>query len=313
MTMTQTPAAIIAERRGHDQIDALLAKIRLLPMESPITRALGDLLDDPTSTIDEVVRVVAMDPTIAMRLLRAVNSAYFGLPEPVTEVARAIQLMGFDVVREIVSNASILRIFSLRVPHQATINTQLKGLWFHAVATGVATRIVGRHYGASDDTPYFAAGLLHDVGKVALILLKTVDYQRVLRMAATEQVPVVLAERRLLDFDHAQLGRHLCAAWGQPDEICQAIGRHHNVRSGVEEAFSPLTAAVHVGDILARALGSGWWGDRVMPRLDPSARDALDLRPIDARHFLDTLEADYPRTLAYLASMAPAVATLDEL
>jgi putative nucleotidyltransferase with HDIG domain len=308
--MTMPPASLAAPLTASEQIDALLDRFRLMPLQSPVTRALNELIDDPTATLDEVAHVVMMDPTIAMRLLRAVNSAYFGLPEHIADIRSAIQLMGLDVVREIVDNTSILRLFSLRLPDQPIANAHLRGLWHHAVATGVSARIIARHIGASDETTYFAAGLLHDVGKVVLLLLKTAVYLRVVQMAATEKLPIVLAERRLLDFDHAQLGRQLCAAWGQPEEICLAVGRHHAVRSGVDEACSTLAAAVHVADILARTLGVGWWGDRVMPRLEPAARAALDLFPVDASSFMDMLEEEYPRTLAYLASMAPAAIPL---
>lgn len=292
---------------AEEAMDVLLARLHVLPASSPIAQFLDDLLNDASASVDEVARIVALDPTIAMRLLRAVNSAYFGVHEPVSDVTRAIQLMGFDMVREIVNNASILRIFAMRLADQPAINARLEGLWRHSVATGVAARILARRQGIADETPYFAAGLLHDIGKVIQLLLNGAEYERVLRMATTERLPLITAERRLLEFDHAQLGRQVCEAWGQPEEISFAVWRHHSVRSGgLLEACSNLASAVHVGDILARALAAGWWGDHVMPRLEPSARAELELQPLDARELLDTLEEEYPRVATYLASIFPA-------
>jgi len=287
-----------------DQLDAIVAHTRLMPLTSPVAERFQRLLADPDTTLDAIVRVIKLDPSIAARLLRGINSAYYGLPEPVVSLERAIQLVGMAAVGTMIDTTSILRIFTIRLPHAQRVNTLLDGLWRHSVATGVAARLLASRVGASDPTPYFAAGLLHDIGKVALLLLKTTEYEPVIRLAATERMPIIIAEHRSLDFDHAQLGHHLCVAWGQSDDISYAVRRHHNVRSGkADEVASPMAAVVHVADILARALGVGWWGDRVMPRLDPSASSALHLQPDDAATLLDALEKEYPRALASLASL----------
>lgn len=286
--------------------ELIVARILPLPLTSPISELVQSLLDDPLIAVDEIARAVALDPTLAMRLIRTVNSAYFGLPEPLTDLTRAIQFLGFDTVRESVRQASLLRLFTLRVVGQDAINARLDGLWHHAIATGVAARMLGRRQGAQDDLAHFTVGLTHDVGKVALLLTMPAAYERALAMARAERLPLVVAERRVLPFDHAQVGRARCDALGQPEAIAYAVGRHHTVRSGGRnEACSELAAVAHVADILARALAAGWWGDQVMPRLDGAARLTLNLEADDARPLLDALEAEYPRALTALRSAFP--------
>ena len=301
MTTPLTPTAPVAAT-----MEMLVTRLHALPLTSPVSALLTDLLTDPNITVEEIARVIALDPAIAMRLIRTVNSAYFGLPEPLTDLVRAIQFLGFNAVHEIVGYASLLRLFSVRVPHQASVNARIDGLWQHAIATGVAARILGRRQHASDDLPYMTVGLLHDIGKVALLLLQPGAYEEALHLARAERIPLVVAERRVLPFDHAQLGRQICEGFGQPEAIAFAVGRHHSVRSGARsEACSELAAVAHVADILARALGAGWWGDLVMPRLDLAARATLNLEAEDARLLLDTLEEEYPRTAAAMRAIFP--------
>ena len=292
--------------RSDIQIAALVDQVGLLPLTSPVVALLDDLLNDPLVTIAEIARGIAIDPTTAMRVLRAANSAYFGAAESVADLTRAIQLMGFEAVRDSVDAMSLLRLFAIRLPSAPLINAQLNGLWRHSVATGVAARLLARRGDTADAMTAFAAGLLHDIGKAGLILLKTTDYAVTVQVATSERLTLAQAERQTLGFDHTALGRQLCMAWGQPEDICAAVGRHHTVRAGgVHEVYSTLTAIVHVADILARALGVGWWGDRVMPRLDSAASVALDLQPDDAHALLEALDEEYPHVLAYLSSMLP--------
>ena len=287
-------------------MEMLVTRLHALPLTSPVVGLLTELLTDPNITVDEIARVVALDPSIAMRLIRTVNSAYFGLPEPLTDLVRAIQFLGFNAVQEIVKYASLLRLFNMRVPNQAAVNARIEGLWQHAVATGAAARILARRLHVSDDLPYMTVGLLHDVGKVALLLLQPQRYEEALYLARSERIPLVVAERRILPFDHTQFGRVICEGFGQPEAIAFAVGRHHSVRSGARyEACSELAAVAHVADILARALGAGWWGDQVMPRLDLAARATLNLEADDARQLLDALEEEYPRISATMRAIFP--------
>jgi putative nucleotidyltransferase with HDIG domain len=299
---------ISAQIRQHseEEMAMLLAQLDQLPLESPIIITLSALLDDPHTSLGEIAHSLSVDPTVATRVLRAANSAFFGQIDPITDLTRAIQLMGLESVREIVGDSSLLRMYSLRMTGQPQINAQLSGLWRHAVATGVAARLLARHNQHVDDLVAFAAGLLHDIGKVALVLLGSLGFAEAVQLAATERMSLVAAERQTMRFDHARMGQHICEAWGQPEDICVAVGRHHSVRSGsLYDCISPLAAIVHVGDILARALGVGWWGDRVMPRLDPAASAMLRLEPDDAPELLAALEDEYPRTLAHLSGLFP--------
>jgi putative nucleotidyltransferase with HDIG domain len=287
-------------------IDSLVAQVQGFPLDTTIAPMLNALLNDTHATMAEIANTLALDPTIAARAMRMINSAYFGIPTIVTDLTRAVQLMGLDIVRDIGNSSSLLRIFTIRRPDLPLINSHLDGLWRHSIATGVAARLLCQRQNLGNEHVYFSAGLLHDVGKAALLLLKQSEYSAALRLALHERLPIMLAERQVLNFDHAHLGRQLCESWGQPDDVCQAIARHHSVRAGgPDEAFSVMSAAVHVADIVARALGVGWWGDRVMPRLDSAARATLGLNPPDADELMELLDEEYPPMLAHMTSLFP--------
>src|SRR5262245_34827962 len=95
-----------ASTHSAEDLDTLTVSLHGLPMTSPIADILSDLFDDPATTIEEVAHVVTLDPAISMRLLRLINSAYFGLSETITDLAHAIRLMGFETVREAVAQPS---------------------------------------------------------------------------------------------------------------------------------------------------------------------------------------------------------------
>lgn len=289
---------------ANTDVEALAQRLWRTAAPSPVAAHVRALLDDPAATLADVTQAVLLDPTVAARITRAVNTAYFGQKEPVRVVGRAIQLMGFDGVRALLAEPGLLQCFALRAPGQAAVNARLEGLWLHSVAAGVAARHVAARLGVSDDNPYFAAGLLHDVGKVALLLLRAPDYERAIWQAMAEGLPLAQTERRVFGFDHAHMGRALCEQWGVPEAIAGAVGRHHSVRSGgPREAYSDLAATAQLADILARTLGLGWWGDRVMPRLEPATRTALELIPDDAAALLEAIEADLPAMLTTLHSL----------
>lgn len=173
------------------EMDALTQRLRQAAGPSPVAAQVCVLLDDPAATLAEVAAAVALDPTLALRLVRAVNAAYFAQAEPVRSLTRAIQLLGFDALRDQMDQPSLVHCFALRLPGQAALNVRLEGLWLHSAATTVAAGLLAERLGANDATELLAAALLHDVGKAALLLLRPVDYERAVWLAASEGLPLV--------------------------------------------------------------------------------------------------------------------------
>ncbi len=293
MTDLNPPSPVMPR---DSEIEAFVAPLWRIASASPVSDTIQTMAHDSAMDVSALSRIVAQDPTLALRIIRAVNSAYFGVAEPVTNLERAIHLLGFETVMELAQSPSLARLCCVHVVGQEWANVRLHGLWQHALAAATAARLLAQRQGGDDELTAFAAGLVHDAGKVALLLLAPERYGDVLHEAMHERLPVIVVERRMLPFDHAQIGRNLCLQWGLPDAVALAVGRHHTVRSGGRfDAVSELAAIVHVADILARALGAGWWGDQVMPRLDPAARATLHLEAGDAGELLTALEDAFPR------------------
>ncbi len=279
-----------------------------LPLQSGVRDSVIALMEDPTTSLADIARTISFDPALAVRLLNIINSAFYGLNERITDITKALQLMGLGAAREVAEGMSLSRLFSLRKTDDPAFSARQEGLWRHSVATGAAAEIIGRKARISNDIICFTAGFLHDIGKSAMLTLQTAEYNRILNIAKNEKVSLFIVERRVLGYDHAMLGRLLCNVWGQPDEIGVAVGRSHSVRSGaVDQPYSMLAAVTHMADIFARSLGVGWWGDRIMPRLDPAASLSLGLAPEDAADLLDEVAEEYKIKMAQMSRYYPVI------
>lgn len=227
--------------------DLIAGTTELAALPATSVRLLA-LLDDPEVSVEPVAAVIEMDPSLTANLLKLSNSAYYGMRRRVGSVREALLHLGSRTVLTIAFATSMGEV--MRGP-MSGYRLPRRRLWSHALATGVAAaRLCGPDpQGAARDRA-FTAGLVHDIGKLLLDRL----LQRQL-----EQLPpnadaraLLMAERSLLGFDHAQAGAALAEAWNFPADLVEAIGRHHepprDAPSLVRVVAAANLLAVHVGE-----------------------------------------------------------------
>lgn len=249
--------------------------IKEIPTLPAIAAKVAEVCQDESATIEQLEEVIASDPSIAARLLRIANSAFFGYAHKVDSISRAIILLGFDTVKSLALSTSVFDLFS------NTNGTRLdrQKFWLHSIACGRAAQMIARDTGArSYHSTAFLAGLLHDIGKLILDHWFHEQYSQVLLDSAERQVSVWQSEERLLGFDHAMAGAWLAKSWGLPDTLVDPIGRHHSVDvNGSSRA--KLIAAVHAADVICRQLELGSGPDHAVPELNPAALEILRMTP----------------------------------
>lgn len=270
-----------------NKLETLLEQIGTLPTIPAIIMRVTDLVNNPKTSALQLARVILDDQALTARLLRLVNSPFYGFPRRIATVTEAITILGFHQVRNLLLTTSVVDLLSA----EETAEFSPARLWEHSVATAVATGQLARHLRHEDREEVFVAGLLHDVGKLVEFQLMRREFGEVLALAWAEDIPIRAAEQRVLGFSHDQAGRLLAEQWKLPIRLTEAIACHH--RPDLAQTAKREAAMVHVADILVRTLGLGSGGDDAVPPLDADAWQRLKLPLSLVDPLLAQLEEQY--------------------
>lgn len=252
--------------------------ISTLPTIPSTVKRIFSLIEKPGITMDEVGRFVGNDPALTLKVLRMVNSAIYGFPGRISSVNHAIMLLGLNVVKGLLLGVSVFEM----------MQKSMLGLWEHSTSCAVAARAIAKKKGCKEPDEVSVAALLHDIGKVVLLLQFPQEYAEALRDA--KEKGVLITDAELLHFaePHAMVGKYLFEKWHFPPNLVEIVACHHRPQLAT---LVPLeTSIVHFSDILVRARGLGFAGDDLAPPLDVAAFEMLRLSDADLQEILSELE-----------------------
>jgi putative nucleotidyltransferase with HDIG domain len=250
--------------------------------------SLMDILNDPSSTLQSVSDIIACDQASASKVLKIVNSSFYGYPGQIDTISRAVEVLGFSEIYSLILSSGIMDFFN---PLESLSRFQPVEFWRHSIAVGIAAKTLGRLTGQRKQENYFIAGVLHDIGKLLFFQQAKETFSWALELSEIEKQPISRMELKLFGIDHAQAGASLAAHWHFPETTIRAIQYH-------EQGVSPqkdevLAAAVHLGNILARALELGNGGDDLIPQPSREALELLNLKPGTLTEMIPSLLKDY--------------------
>ncbi len=228
-----------------------------------INRKLAGLLSSEQGYVSQIAEVIRRDPSLTARLLRMVNSVYFGLSAKVNNIEEAVLYMGIRQIRELSMATPVLEEMEKMGPGAARL--PWREMWQHSIATAILTRDILSHTDllVDDDTDYIV-GLLHNVGKVVLASTWPGEFEQIAGSSYPGPDEVCEAERTLIGWDHATVGAYYLERHQLAPEIVQAI-RFHN-QPELAGDHQRLAAAVQVADWVAREIGIPSGFERVQPR-----------------------------------------------
>jgi len=283
--------------------ELVLAHLDRLPTLPPVALRLLQVTGDATRGAADVVALLRADQTLTARLLAVVNSAAAGLRTPVTTVERAVPLIGFQALRGIVLATATLDIFPC--PHERTAAAfDRAAFWRHALAVACAAR--GLAAAAPDlrvdAEEAFVAGLLHDLGKVALAAVFPKAYERAAARANAQRGDIADCERSVLGADHTVAGRRLAERWRLPAPLQEAIWLHHLAPEALpSSAAAPaLIGLVDLADTLAREQHIGYSGNHVFYADSGRLAERLRLAPEAVQRVVTALPEEVARHAALL-------------
>ncbi len=266
----------IAEPRIRDE--AARAKYANLPTLPEVTFRILELSQDPDSTTAEMRKLISSDVAMSTRILKVVNSAFYGLSRQIVSIERAIVILGINAVRNIAIAASMVKPFNMHARGDS-IAFPPRQLWLHSTATATAARIFAEQLRFADANEFFLAGLTHDIGIMAEMhtahpqLLRCVQ-QLQLDMDGIPQVDLRKLEIEQFGKDHKEIGFEVCEFWNFTQRISRLVGNHHAPLDAPED-FRREACLIYAADRTAASLPNGFRLDLPEMDIEPEILDTL--------------------------------------
>jgi len=228
-----------------------------LPTSSSIIGEIIRTIADPTSNASDLSKIIEHDPPLTARFLQIANSAYYGASSTINSLQRAVVILGLDTIKELVMTTSVVQHM---FDHDKDDGLDRLGLWVHSVGTAKAAQIISEDLRIERPDVTYTVGLLHDIGKVMLVLCFPDRYKSVVQLAKEKRTRIILAERKLLNVDHTMIGKILCDIWRIPNNITTAILYHHDPMD-IQDGSQRLARIINLADYMCRKAEIGNPGD----------------------------------------------------
>ncbi len=251
------------------QLDEVIRQIKDLPTLPVVAQEMLSNLDDENTSLDVICEKVAIDQSLAAKMLRLANSSYYGANSKVVTLQQAVVLLGIKNVKELILMAAVENSF----PTSNCPNFDAKAFWRHSIATAICAELISRTLKMKHDFA-FTAGLLHDIGRLVLVTRFPKDYEQVLAYREQQDCELLTAERALMGIDHVVVGWLLAKEWEFSDAIQDAIRGHHQPD---DKGLNSIASVVHVANSIVHALDLSNTEFDIVPVLSQHAWDSLAL------------------------------------
>lgn len=244
--------------------------VEVASLPSVVMKAM-ELLNNPNTSASDVGQVISQDPALSVRLLKIVNSAFYGFPSRIDTISRAITIVGTLELTDLILGASAIHAFE-KIPNQLV---NMEKFWGHSLYAGIVARILARYLRAPNTERCFIMGLLHDVGSLILFRQQPDRSRQALELCVERSMPLHVAEREIFCFDHGEVGAELMHAWKLPASFIE-IARHHHQPSAAER-YRLETAVIHLADVITDMAHGTAVSDKQVTPLEPGAWELTGL------------------------------------
>jgi putative nucleotidyltransferase with HDIG domain len=229
----------------HPYLTAINSQISSLPALPAIVTKVMAVTANPESTANELMQVILPDQMMCSTILKVANSAFFGIPRGVSTIERAVVVLGYEEIRNIVIGKAI---FS-SLPRLSKENRNTISLfWEHAFTCGLASKIIAEHLHLPA-SEFFIAGLIHDIGKLAMLMAFPHEYSILRELSNPNNLNDSAEEQAKFAISHDKVGLQLAERWLLPEKLVMAIGYHHSPQEAPAHKEYPLI--VQVADIFS--------------------------------------------------------------
>lgn len=229
-----------------------------------------ELMNDQTSVLDDFAVVVNGDANLAARVLKIVNSSFYGFPGEISSITRALNFIGITQLHDLVLSVSTIK--AIKVPVEVI---DLNKFWKRSIFCGVFAKCFAKKLKSRDRESFFVIGLLHEIGRLALALNYPDDFQKAQQQSTENNLPLYKIETESFGFHYGQVGQALMKEWKLPVNFREITGHHPDLLSAQE--YITETAIIHLGHLYAYAEETGQQPDQISVLVNPSVWKILDM------------------------------------
>jgi putative nucleotidyltransferase with HDIG domain len=261
-------------------IDLLFEDETKIPSLPDIFYQFKKAVEDPNKSFDYIAEIVGHDTGLTARLLKIVNSAFFGFSSQVETISHATSIIGISQLNDLILSTVVMGCFKDIPPE--TIN--MESFWKHSVACALASKALAIEMESPNSEKVFISGLLHDIGRLIISLKAPKESLKIFSLMKDQGFELHLAEKQVLGFNHCEIGARLLNEWGLPN-IHQEITAYHHTPNKAS-SFPVECAIVHCADILVNSLELGTSGETIIPEFDEEASKRTNIQDESFRSLL---------------------------
>lgn len=218
-----------------------------LPTLPVVVTQVQKLMGDPSSNVGQIADVISHDQAIASRVIRLVNSAFYGFDDHISSIQHAIVILGLNAVKNLVLGVSVIKTFE---DSTAQWSFDRRQFWLHTLSCAMGAKLIAASLKRPDQEDYFLSGLLHDLGLLVIDQFMHREFEKVLKYAKRQGKDYLSSEKLMLGMTHGDVGAYLAAKWKIPDFVVHSIAWHHEpYQAPADTAFSKdKILIVHAAD-----------------------------------------------------------------
>lgn len=244
------------------QLFDVLENLTDMPALPTVVARLTRLIADPDTTASDINNALSSDPGLVTKILKLVNSSYYGFSRRITTITNAVVILGFTQVRNLALSAFVFDAFAKKGKSPLDVNS----FWRHSIGAAFLAAQMARTINSKLEEDAFICGLLHDLGKFIMAQHAPDHLTMVMETVQKEDLLFYQAEKLRLGYDHAALGALVLEKWNLPQTLVDVVRCHHDPMSAPEES-RVLCCVTRTADIVSRAMLLGNGGDLKIPLL----------------------------------------------
>ncbi len=277
-----------------------LERIEDLPTLPTVVKRVEETLQDKNADAEAIAAIISEDPSLTSKILRVVNSAYYGAKSgSITSVQNAVARLGMVEVSKLCTVLAVIetfRDFGSHLDHHV--------FWKHSLLTGITTRII--HSSCQTKAAFsadeaYVAGLLHDVGTLIVDQYFPAIFEETRRQSKDKNVPCYEVESTLLAMDHGEIGAYVLYKWKLPQPVVEAVSWHHQLKT-CDPVYKNIISAIHLADSICLKLGIGDILEEAPDQYSETALANLSLTEDDLPSIAEKVLEETTRCDSFLAS-----------